>query len=356
MHRIEVPVDPPYAVRVGAGALGHLPGLLEDRGPAAVVADAGALAHHRPAALEGLPLHAVEGGEGAKTLAGLEQVLEFLAASRLDRSSVVVTFGGGMVSDLGGLAASLFKRGVAVVHLPTTLLAQVDASVGGKTAVNLAAGKNLVGTFHQPAGVLADTTTLATLPDGELASGLGEVLKTALLGGPDLLERLECLAPDLVRRDPEALAEIVAACVEIKARIVAADPTEQGQRATLNLGHTLGHAIEGSAGYGRIPHGVAVAAGLALALELSHGSGHLSDPDLRVRCRRLAGALGLPADLNDLRRSTGLALGPDELLGHAAHDKKGAVGRPRFVLLEAAGRARAGVELPEELLRSVLAP
>jgi len=345
---------PTYSVRVGRGLRREAAGLRASHGRLAVVADAKVAGLHELPGCEELPCRRVEGGESAKTLGELELLLEFLAEAGLDRSSGVITFGGGMVSDLGGMAAALFKRGVAVWHVPTTLLAQVDASVGGKTAVNLQAGKNLAGVFHQPSGVLVDTETLATLPDEELASGLGEVLKTALIGGETELERLEQRAGALLQRDPDALAEIVADCVTVKARVVESDPTEQGPRAVLNLGHTLGHAIEGAAGYGAVPHGVCVATGIGLALRLSRGAGLLEDEDLPGRVERLAETLGLPLDLETLTARHGLKLDPLELWRHLDQDKKGAVGQPRFVLPRRAGDVAYGVELERSSVDALL--
>src|SRR5690606_29429256 len=221
--------------------------------------------HAAPLAIPGLTVLRVPAGEACKELAHLGHVLEALAAAGLERGSLVVTLGGGATSDLGGLAAALFLRGVDFVACPTTLLAMVDASVGGKTAINLGAGKNLAGVFHQPRSVLADVTTLATLPVAEWRSGLGEVLKTWLVEGAALEPAMDALGADPRSASLDALTELVARCVEAKARVVVADPLEAGQRKALNLGHTFAHAIERVAGFGRVPHGVAVAVGLVLA-------------------------------------------------------------------------------------------
>ena len=194
-------------------------------------------------------------GESTKTLATLETIFDALVEHRYGRDSVLLTLGGGVVGDIGGFAAACWQRGVDFIQVPTTLLAQVDSSVGGKTAVNHPGGKNLIGAFHQPLCVLSDTDTLSTLPDRELSAGLAEVLKYGLLGDAELFEWLEQEAAGLLRRDQERLQHVVRRSCENKARIVAADEHERGQRALLNLGHTFGHAIERCAGYGEWLHG-----------------------------------------------------------------------------------------------------
>lgn len=356
-RRIAVRTRVPYEVVVGRGALGGLAAALEGSSALAIVSDENVLRAQgaRLAALGRVPRLALAPGEGSKSFAALECVLDFLLEAGLDRRSRLVAFGGGVVGDVAGLAAALFQRGIEFVQAPTSLLAQVDSSVGGKTAVNLRAGKNLAGVFHQPRAVLADTETLATLPEGELASGLGEVLKTALVGDAGLLDELEAAPAALRARDADRLEEVVARCIAVKARIVAADEEERDVRKFLNLGHTFGHALELAAGPGTIPHGVAVAVGLGLALEASARAGLLTAPELPARVARLGALLGLPATLGELRARHGLALGSDELVHAMRHDKKGAAGRPRFVLLRAAGDPVHGVELDERLLATLLA-
>jgi len=346
----DVHVGPGVAARV-AEALGS-----ERAGCCAVVTDdrVGPLHLDRLRGLEAAPRHVVAAGEGAKTFAVLEELLEALASAGLDRRSTLVAFGGGTVGDLTGLAASLYMRGIEVVQCPTTLLAQVDASVGGKTAVNLAAGKNLAGTFHQPRAVFADTELLATLERHELASGLGEVVKTALIGGQALLGTVERAAEALVARDAGALAEVVEGCVRVKASVVASDERERGGREVLNLGHTFAHAVERVAGYGAIPHGVAVACGLVLALETARASGLLEDGDLVARTAALLRQLGLPVDLDELRSTYATALEPRELVEAMRTDKKGRAGVARLVLPRAAGAIAHGVEVPEAHLLAVL--
>lgn len=320
----------------------------------AVVADARVVALHGPL-LDGAPTLTLEGGEHIKDLAHLGRVLDFCAEAGLSRRGALVSYGGGTVGDLTGLAASLFKRGVAVAHVPTTLLAQADSSVGGKTAINLTGGKNLAGTFHHPAAVFCDAGLLATVDDAEIASGLGEVLKTALIGGEEHVARLEAAAAAALARDGEALRALVRDCVEVKARVVGADPEERGLRRVLNLGHTFGHAIEHAAGYGAVPHGVAVAVGLGLATDASvRALG--ADAGLPARVRRLLERLGLPPTLAALRRTSGAGdrLGPEALAEGLRHDKKAAVGAPEFVLLRAPGDVVPGVPLDPEALTELL--
>jgi 3-dehydroquinate synthase len=356
-RRIAVATRVPYEVVVGRGVLGELGAALAGSSAVAVLSDENVVRAQRQrlGALASAPLLALAPGEGSKSFATLERVLDFLLAAGLDRQSKLVAFGGGVVGDVGGLAAALFQRGIPLVQAPTSLLAQVDSSVGGKTAVNLAAGKNLAGVFHQPCAVLADTETLATLPEAELASGLGEIVKTALIGDAGLLELLAREAPAVLARDAELLGEIVARCVAVKARIVAADEEERGERKLLNLGHTFGHGIEQAAGPGTIPHGVAVAVGLVLALEASARAGLLEERGLLASIPRLLAVLGLPSSLAELRRRSGKSLDPGELLAGMRHDKKGAAGRPRFVLVRRAERLEHGHELDPALLTALLA-
>ena len=357
MSRLAIRVDtePAYTVQVGPGLLADVAASVASHSRTAVLADERALELHgaRLAGLDDAPCLVLPRGEAAKSLAQLERALEFLARSELDRRSAVVAFGGGASGDLAGLAAALFKRGIDVVQVPTTLLAQVDASVGGKTAVNLSAGKNLAGCVHQPIAVLADTTTLATLPEEEWRSGLGEVVKTALVGGERELALVEHSRAALLARDAAATAQVVAACVRVKAGIVAADPLERGPRRALNLGHTFAHAIEHAAGFGRIPHGVAVAVGLGLALEASRRAAVLEDEGLPARVAALLAGLGHPAGLDELR-APGCELAPAALLAGLRQDKKGAVGKPELVLLAGVGEVRVGVRVEEGLVRGVV--
>ena len=265
-----------YSVLIGRGLIAEAgarlkPLLKRDR--VAVVTDRHVHAYHGEALSSGFR-HAgitadtivIEPGEGAKSFAGLEALCTELLAFGLERGDVVVAFGGGVVGDLAGFAAAIYKRGVDFVQIPTTLLAQVDSSVGGKTAIDTPAGKNMIGAFHQPRLVLADLASLDSLPDRELVCGLGEVLKYGLLGDGAFFAWLEVFAPDLRRRDPDALAYAVRRSVEMKAAIVARDEREGGARALLNFGHTFAHAIEAETGFGdALKHGEAVGLGCAMA-------------------------------------------------------------------------------------------
>lgn len=352
---VEVALDPAYSVHVGHGCLDQLSTLAASYSRCLVVSEPRVLELHGERLAElAAPRHLLPSGEPAKQLSVVESLLEAMARAELDRGALLVTLGGGALSDAAGLAASLYMRGIDVAHAPTTLLAQVDASVGGKTAVNLAAGKNLAGTFLQPVAVYADTLTLATLEPADFRSGLGEVAKTALLEGPDLWAQLERDSAALLARDPDSLAAVVESCVRTKAGIVAADPHEQGPRRALNLGHTFAHAIERSAGFGVIPHGVAVAAGIGLALACSTALELLLDADLPDRWRRLSTQLGLPSDLGDLRREARLPLPAEDLLAAMRLDKKSRASAPRLVLPRALGQVELDVALEPALLASVL--
>ncbi|MBP7141620.1 MAG: 3-dehydroquinate synthase [Opitutaceae bacterium] len=273
----------------------------------------------------------VSPGETSKSLANLGRILDFMAAHRLDRSSVLIAIGGGVIGDLAGFAAASFLRGIPFWQVPTTLLAMVDSSVGGKTGINLSAGKNLVGAFHQPATVFVSTDMLGTLPAREFAAGTAEVIKCGLLGDPGLLERLE--KSPLSPRSSD-LADVIRRCCEAKARVVEADEFEraaQGGRALLNLGHTFGHAIEQATAYGSYLHGEAVAIGLAAAARLSLKLGYLSPADV-ARVESLVLSHGLPVRLRD-------PISLSVLTEAMARDKKVRAGRLRFVVLKKLGEA-----------------
>ncbi len=288
-------------------------------------------------------------GERYKTLETVSGILDELVASGFGRDCTVVALGGGVIGDMAGFAAACYQRGVGFVQVPTTLLAQVDSSVGGKTAVNHSAGKNLIGAFYQPLCVVADTETLATLDKREYRAGLAEVFKYGLILDPGFFDWLELALPALLRREPEALAKAITRSCEIKADIVARDETEQGVRALLNLGHTFGHAIEAVHGYGRWLHGEAVAAGMVMAAQFSARIGSL--PGAAVpRIEALIEAAGLPTRPPPL---------PHERFVAALHrDKKVQAGQLRLVLLDDIGAARltaefAGAELDRFLQQSL---
>jgi 3-dehydroquinate synthase len=275
-------------------------------------------------------------GEQTKSFEGLADVTDRLLALELDRGDVITAFGGGVVGDLAGFAAAIYKRGVDFVQIPTTLLAQVDSSVGGKTAIDTARGKNLVGAFHQPRLVLADLDVLGTLPEREMRAGYAEVIKYGLLGDFAFFEWLEANGAAVLARDPAALAHAVARSIEMKAEIVAEDETEQGRRALLNLGHTFGHALESETGYGdALLHGEAVAAGQALALRFSAAQGLAPSQDA-TRAAAAIAAAGLPTTLAEV---PGHPFDAARLVRHMAQDKKAEGGRLTFILARGLGDA-----------------
>jgi 3-dehydroquinate synthase len=352
VRTFDVALEPRYSVHIGSGALELARDRLRREPRAAVLTDRRVLALHgeKLVGSDSMRVLALEPGEAAKDLAHLGEVLEFLAKAGLDRDACLYTLGGGVIGDLGGFAAGVYMRGIAVVHCPTTLLAQVDASVGGKTAVNLSSGKNLAGVFHQPRAVYADVEVLRTLDAEEFASGLGEVAKCALISGEEFFARLEELAPALRAREAGALTEAVERCVRLKGTIVADDPRESGARRALNLGHTFAHAIERAAGYGAIAHGVAVAVGLSLAVECSAELGMLRDPGLRPRLRELLTSLGLPQGLAELRALHRKQLDSVEIMSAMDLDKKSRAGEVRLVLPRAIGELDLAVSPGREFL------
>jgi 3-dehydroquinate synthase len=285
-------------------------------------------------------------GEQYKTLAQVSEIFDALVAARFARDCTVVALGGGVVGDMAGFAAACYQRGVAHIQVPTTLLAQVDSSVGGKTGVNHPFGKNLIGAFHQPACVIADTDTLDTLADRELCAGLGEVIKYGLLWDAEFFTWLEEHMPALLARDRGSLATVIHRSCEIKAEMVSADETESGVRTLLNLGHTFGHAIEAGLGYGAWLHGEAVAAGLCLAADLSARLGRLSSEDVQ-RIERLVQSARLPtrapAELDAAR-----------MLELMAVDKKIKGGKLRLVLLDAIGEAALEADFDGAALKETL--
>lgn len=290
------------------------------------------------------PVLAVEPGETAKSLAGLGRVLDFLAERKLDRGGVLFAVGGGVIGDLGGFAAAAWLRGIDFHQVPTTLLAMVDSSVGGKTGINLAAGKNLVGAFHQPRAVYIATGLLASLPAREFAAGMAEVIKYGLLGDAELLARLERGAVSLASGD---LPAVIRRCCALKARIVEADEREtaqEGGRALLNLGHTFAHAIENVAGYGEYLHGEAVAIGLCAAARLSQQLGYV-DAAAVARVDRLVAAHALPVRLR-------APLAWADLQAAMGRDKKVRAGGLRFVVLRRPGEAATQGDVPSALVEA----
>lgn len=287
----------------------------------------------------------VDDGEAAKNLDTLADIYRGFAAVPLARSDVVVALGGGVIGDMVGFAAATWNRGTAVVQLPTTLLAQVDASVGGKTGVNVAEGKNLVGAFHQPVLVVSDTTTLASLPPRELIAGLGEVLKYGYISDAGLLALLEDRAEDAVAGEPGLLTELVRRSVAVKAAFVAADERESGQRMLLNYGHTVGHAIEALTGYTVYRHGEAVGLGMVVAAHVGEAMG-VSEPGLAQRTIGVLGRLGLPTG--------GVRLALDDVLEVVARDKKRVGTTLRMVLCRRPGTAEVVADPPRTALAGAL--
>ncbi|MGH8230087.1 MAG: 3-dehydroquinate synthase, partial [Steroidobacteraceae bacterium] len=285
-------------------------------------------------------------GESHKTLATVSRILDVMVANRLGRDSTVVALGGGVVGDMAGFAAASYQRGVAYVQVPTTLLAQVDSSVGGKTGVNHPGGKNLIGAFHQPVAVIADTRTLETLPERELRAGLAEVIKYGLIHDAQFYAWLEAHLERLLAREPEALAHAIRRSCEIKAEIVGRDEREQGERAHLNLGHTFGHAIEAATGYASWLHGEAVGAGMLMAAAMSRECGTLAPPEVE-RLQALLERAGLPVAAREVPARAALE--------HMRIDKKVKRGRIRLVLLHGIGAAYVTGDYPDDALRATVA-
>lgn len=341
-----------YPILIGERLLADcepLRALAADR-PVAVVTDSNVAPLHAAAldaALAGASQRTtvvLPAGEVNKTWTSLNAIFDTLLAERFDRDAVVVALGGGVVGDMAGFAAAVYQRGIDFVQVPTTLLAMVDSSVGGKTAINHPLGKNMIGAFHQPRLVVADMALLATLPARELSAGLAEVIKHGAIADADYLARIESDLPALLAGDAAALADAVARSCEIKASVVERDEREQGLRALLNFGHTFGHAIEAGAGYGNWLHGEAVGAGMAMAADLSARLGMLDAADAR-RVRDTVAAARLPVRAPDWSFERWVEL--------MSVDKKAQRGTPRFVLLESIGRAVLR-RAPDEALRATI--
>lgn len=298
----------------------------------------------RSAGVEIVPV-VVPDGEKHKNWRTLNIIFDALLSNRCERKSTVIALGGGVVGDLAGFAAASYQRGVPFIQVPTTLLAQVDSSVGGKTGINHPLGKNMIGAFYQPKAVIADTTTLNTLPDRELSAGLAEVIKYGLIRDLPFFEWLELNIEKLIQRDSQALAYAVWRSCENKAEVVADDEREEGERALLNLGHTFGHAIETATDYEQYLHGEAVAMGTVLAVRLSHELGWL-DRESTERATRLLQRAKLPVSAP--------ALGARTYLQLMASDKKASGGALRLILLNQIGRALVSDSTPREKLITLL--
>jgi 3-dehydroquinate synthase len=339
IERIQVDLaERTYPILIGPDLLaGHpeLTALIAGRQVALVTNDtvAGLHGHTLQAALAGasqlIEVRLTE-GEDHKNGQALDRICTALLEARFDRHSVIVAFGGGVVGDVAGFAAAIYQRGIDFVQVPTTLLAQVDSSVGGKTAINHPLGKNMIGAFHQPRLVLADTSALSTLPAREVSAGLAEVIKHGAIADLDYLAAIERDIVALRACDPAAMTRAVRRSCEIKAEVVAADEREADRRAILNFGHTFGHAIEAGAGYGHWLHGEAVGCGMVMAADLSRRLG-LIEAAFADRLTALIAAAGLP--------TRAPAWPPERYLELMSHDKKASQGTPRFVLLDRPGHA-----------------
>jgi shikimate kinase/3-dehydroquinate synthase len=344
-----------HPVFVGAGAL-DAAGVLWPRseGRAFVIADDRADELHgeslRRALSERVEVAASIGvppGELSKSLAHVEQMLRSLATAGMQRSDVVVGLGGGVAGDLAGFCAAVYQRGVPVVHVPTTVVAQVDSAYGGKTGVDIPEGKNYVGAFHQPAAVITDPVMLRTLPEPELSAGFAEVLKTALIAGGGLWKDVRTMPPlrAALEQDLDLATRVIFGCVRLKLDVVGEDELDHGRRAALNLGHTFAHALESATGYDRFRHGEAVALGLRVALRLSERCAGL-DPAVAQEVDELLARHGLPLEFDGPSTAT--------LLEHAGRDKKRRGDRRNFVLLRAPGDVEIEADVPvEEFERAI---
>ena len=350
-----------YEVRIGRGLLARAAveiAPLLNRPKVAVITDETVAAAHLERLADSflaqgilMTALALPPGEATKGWQQAERTVEWLLEQKVERGDVIVAFGGGVVGDLAGFAAAILRRGVRFVQIPTTLLAQVDSSVGGKTGINSRQGKNLIGAFHQPSLVLADIDVLSTLARREFLSGYGEVVKYGLLGDAAFFEWLEKHGPALAAGDLDARQYAVRRSVEMKAGIVSRDETEQGERALLNLGHTFCHALETATGYsGRLLHGEGVAIGCGLAFELSQRLG-LCSQEAPSRVRAHLRAMGLKTDIADI---DGELPGAEALLALMAQDKKAVQGKLRFILARAIGDAFVADEVPSDAVLSLL--
>jgi len=350
-----------YDIVIGRGVLTSLGARIKALRPGAkvaIVTDATVAKHYLAVAEHALKSAGSESstitvleGEGSKSYATFETVCEAIIAARIERGDLVVALGGGVIGDLAGFAAASARRGLDYVQVPTTLLAQVDSSVGGKTGINSRHGKNLVGAFHQPVLVLADSAVLETLPKREFRAGYAEVAKYALLGDAAFFSWLEANWQDVFAGGP-AREHAIAVCCRAKAGIVARDERETGERALLNLGHTFGHALEAGAGFaGRLLHGEAVALGMALAFEFSARRGLIATADATRACAHLA-AVGLPTHLKDV---PGRVPDIDALMDLIAQDKKVKRGKLTFILVHGIGRAFVENDVSATDVRAFLA-
>ncbi len=351
-----------YDVQIGPGLIGEAGAYIEPflaRKKIFVIADERVADLHWQSLQTGLAAKQIEAelltlpsGEATKSWPHLQSAVEWLLQMRAERGDIVLAFGGGVIGDLVGFAAAIVRRGVRFVQVPTTLLAQVDSSVGGKTGINSPHGKNLIGAFHQPSLVLADTQLLGTLTPRDLLAGYGEVVKYGLLGDAPFFDWLETHGAAIAAGDQGARVQAVQRSVQLKADIVVRDEKEQGERALLNLGHTFGHALEAATGYSdRLLHGEGVAIGCALAFELSARL-NLCSQEAPSRVRAHLKAMGMKTDIADIG---GPIASVDELIALMKQDKKVQQGKMRFILARAIGESFVTSDVPSEVLKDVLA-
>jgi shikimate kinase/3-dehydroquinate synthase len=346
----------PHEVTVGYGLTHLVPAAVRTLNPGGavlVVSDPAVAEHHAQPLIDALAsdgisarLHLVPAGEAAKELAVLEGIYDALSAAGVDRQGTLIALGGGTVGDVAGFAAATWMRGIRYLQLPTTLLAMVDSSIGGKTAINLPAGKNLAGAVHQPSAIFCDLTYLATLPDEQYRASLAEVIKAAIIADRSFVDWLLENLPAVLQRDPSTVREAVARAIAIKAAVVAEDPQENGRRAILNYGHTVGHALERAAGFGRLRHGEAVAWGMEVAALISLRTGACAPESIAVQ--------------HSLLRDAGLlavrpAVPHAKLIEAMRHDKKSRAGELRWVLLREIGRAEHGRSVDHSVVEASLA-
>ncbi len=350
-----------YEVRIGSGLIAdaarQIGPILRRKKVAVITDETVAMTHlmRLTVALEAggisLTALALPAGESTKSWLYLTRAVDWLLEHKVERGDVIVAFGGGVIGDLAGFAAAILRRGVRFVQVPTTLLAQVDSSVGGKTGINSDHGKNLIGAFHQPTLVLADIDVLDTLPDRDFLSGYGEVVKYGLLGDAAFFDWLETNGPALREGDKAVRQSAVTRSVQMKAGIVSRDETEEGERALLNLGHTFGHALEKATGYSdRLLHGEGVAIGCALAFELSQRLG-LCAQEAPSRVRAHLQSMGMMTDIADI---AGDLPDADGLLAMMGQDKKVVDGRQRFILSRGIGQSFVAEDVPMEVVRALL--
>lgn len=345
-----------YPIHIGAGFLARIPVMaLEACRPSSVAILSHPMLARRyaDALLRGfvassipVRLITVAAGERHKSLTTLSRIYKALAEAAIDRDGLLITLGGGVTGDLGGFAAATWLRGIDYMQVPTTLLAQVDASVGGKTGVDLPSGKNLVGAFYQPRAVFIDTDTLATLPKRQMRSGLAEVIKYGIICDKAFLACVHDSLPRLLSGDAAVLRQAITRSCEIKAQIVSGDETDRGRRAILNFGHTVGHALESVTGYARYTHGEAIAIGMVSAALIGEEIG-FTPPDVRARIQSILSAAGLPTAFPDI--SAGV------ILDAARHDKKAVSGNLRFVLARSIASVEIVESVPDAAIEAALA-